>query len=286
MTYDCLIIDDEEALSQSTLEYFELFGVKTAWAADAAACFEFFKSNTAGLILLDINLGTDSGFALCKKLREDYDLPILFISARTSDDDVLLALGIGGDDYIPKPYSLSVLLAKVKAVLKRYRNTEANSETSGFIFGKFYVDFDKGRVIEYATESVTDNSVKKDTGNSTDDDKRNVADNAADNITKNYNGSDINSITDNGINDVNKIGTDLKLKTMEYRLLVYLIQNRNRVVSKEEIFRDVWEDAITGDNTLNVHIRRLREKIEDNPNEPQYIQTVWGIGYSFEGGRK
>ena len=250
MTYDCLIIDDEEALSQSTLEYFELFGVKTAWAADAAACFEFFKSNTAGLILLDINLGNDSGFALCKKLREDHDLPILFISARTSDDDVLLALGIGGDDYIPKPYSLSVLLAKVKAVLKRYRNTEANSETNGFAFGRFYVDFDKGRVIEYSINNANKND------------------------------------TDKGIDSAAKSGTDLKLKTMEYKLLVYLIQNRNRVVSKEEIFKDVWEDAITGDNTLNVHIRRLREKIEDNPNEPQYIQTVWGIGYSFEGGSK
>ena len=260
MTYDCLIIDDEEALSQSTLEYFELFGVKTAWAADAAACFEFFKSNTAGLILLDINLGNDSGFALCKKLREDYDLPILFISARTSDDDVLLALGIGGDDYIPKPYSLSVLLAKVKAVLKRYRSTEANPETRGFAFGRFYVDYNKGRVIEY---TAGNSAAENDTG--------------------------INSVNKNSIckhiNSACRCGTDLKIKTMEYKLLIYLIQNRNRVVSKEEIFKNVWEDAITGDNTLNVHIRRLREKIEDNPNEPQYIQTVWGIGYSFEGGR-
>ncbi len=146
----------------------------------------------------------------------------MFISARTSDDDVLLALGIGGDDYIPKPYSLSVLLAKVKAVLKRCRSTPDDS----FTFGRFTVDF--------LRERVTAN------------------------------------------------GEDLKLKAMEYKLLAYLIKNRNRSVSKDELFLNVWKDSITGDNTLNVHIRRLREKIEDDPNEPRYIKTMWGTGYSFE----
>ena len=222
MIYDCLIIDDEAALSQSTLEYFELFGVKTAWVPDASACFDFFKENTTGMILLDINLGDDSGFALCKKLREKYDLPILFISARTSDDDILLALGIGGDDYIAKPYALSILLAKVKAVLKRYRGTENNT----FNFGRFCIDFVRDRITED--------------------------------------------------------GEDLRLKTMEYKLLIYLVQNRNRVVGKEELFRNVWNDAITGDNTLNVHVRRLREKIEEDPNAPRFIKTVWGTGYCFE----
>ena len=224
MEYDCLIVDDEEALSQSTREYFGLFGIQTAWVTDADGCLNFFKSNTTSLILLDINLGNDSGFTLCKKLRESYDIPILFISARTSDDDVLLALGIGGDDYITKPYSLSVLLAKVKAVLKRYRGTEENT----FTFGRFTVDYGRARVT------------------------------------------------------VN--GEDIKLKTMEYKLLVYLIKNSSRVVPKEELFSKVWNDAITGDNTLNVHIRRLREKIEENPTAPRFVKTVWGVGYSFEEG--
>ncbi|MDR0249520.1 MAG: response regulator transcription factor, partial [Oscillospiraceae bacterium] len=123
MQYDCLIIDDEELLSESACEYFNTFGVKTAWADSAGACFDFFRENKADLILLDINLGNSSGFDLCRKLRETTDIPILFISARTSDDDMLLALSIGGDDYIQKPCSLSVLLAKVKAVLKRCQGT-------------------------------------------------------------------------------------------------------------------------------------------------------------------
>jgi two-component system, OmpR family, response regulator RegX3 len=220
--YDCLIVDDEAALSKSTCEYFNLFGVSTYWAEDERACFEFLSKNQAELILLDINLGNSSGFEICRRLRNTTDIPILFISARTSDDDVLLALNIGGDDYISKPYSLSVLLAKVKAVLKRYRGNRSVT----FTFDEFLIDF--------TTEKLF------------------------------------------------RCDSEIKLKAMEYKLLAYLIQNKNRTISKEELFQRVWQDAITGDGTLNVHIRRLREKIEEDPNEPKYIKTIWRTGYSFE----
>ncbi len=123
--YDCLIVDDEEALSQSTCEFFNMFGIKTFWVSDKTACFDFLLKNKVDLILLDINLGQSSGFEICKELRTTMDTPILFISARTSDDDVLLALNIGGDDYIQKPYSLNILMAKVKTVLKRYKSNYA-----------------------------------------------------------------------------------------------------------------------------------------------------------------
>jgi len=218
-----LIVDDEEALSESTRDYFNMFDVKTAWVADQTACINFFRSNETDLILLDINLGDSSGFELCKRLRETINVPILFISARTSDDDMLLALNIGGDDYIQKPYSLSVLLAKVKAVLKRYKT----AETDTFEADNLKIDFISGGVF----------------------------------IS----------------------GKKIELKTMEYKLLAYLAKNKGRNITKDEIFRKVWEDSITGDNTLNVHIRHLREKIEPNPNEPRYIKTVWGTGYVFAG---
>ena len=224
MKYDCLIVDDEEVLSQTTCEYFNMFQVKTFWVADKRACLDFFKENETDLILLDINLGNSSGFELCKQLRETMDIPILFISARTSDDDLLLALNIGGDDYVSKPYSLAILLAKVKAVLKRYQSSVSKENT--FIIDNLVIDFDN----------------------------RNISVN----------------------------GQKIELKAMEYKLLHYLIKNKNRVISKDEIFRCVWRDSITSDNTLNVHIRHLREKIEKNPNEPQYIKTVWGTGYVFE----
>lgn len=174
------------------------------------------------MILLDINLGQQSsGFEICKKLRKTTNIPILFISARTSDDDVLLALNIGGDDYIQKPYALSIILAKVKTVLKRY-----GGDVDVLSFGSFTMDL----------------------------------------------------ISEKLMND----GCEIKLKAMEYKLLSYLIQNKNRPLAKEELFSNVWNDAITSDGTLNVHIRKLREKIEENPNEPRYIKTIWGTGYVFE----
>jgi len=225
MTYDCLIIDDEAALSESTCEYFNMFDVNTAWVATTQACKEFFLSNAASLVLLDINLGNESGFDLCKHLRKTTDIPILFISARTSDDDKLLALNIGGDDYIQKPYSLAVLLAKVKTVLKRYTSSHENTPKV-VTSGAFSIDLSNGTV------------------------------------------------------KIN--GKRLDLKAMEHKLLTYLVSNKNCVVTKDEIFAKVWEDSFVGDNTLNVHIRHLREKIEQNPKEPQLIKTIWGVGYVFE----
>ncbi|MDE7303276.1 MAG: response regulator transcription factor [Oscillospiraceae bacterium] len=226
MKYDCLIIDDEKMLADSTAEYFNLFGVTAAVVYDAAECRSFFENNSASLLLLDINLGNDSGFDLCKELRQKTQIPILFISARSSDDDKIIALNIGGDDYIQKPYSLGVLLAKVKAVLKRYGQSADTAYSDGWLT----VDFNAKQVI-------------------------------AD-------------------------GVPAKLTALEFRLLTYLMKNENRVVSKQEIFDNVWEDKFTGDGTLNVHIRKIREAIEREPSDPKYILTVWGDGYKFIGGKQ
>lgn len=137
MNYDCLIIDDEKLLADSTAEYFNLFGVKTAVVYSAADCRRFFEENTAELLLLDINLGDGSGFELCRELRQKTGIPILFLSARTSDDDKIIALNIGGDDYIQKPYSLGVLLAKVRVVLKRC----GQQKDSEYYDGRLRIDF-------------------------------------------------------------------------------------------------------------------------------------------------
>ncbi|MDE7294919.1 MAG: response regulator transcription factor [Oscillospiraceae bacterium] len=225
MKYDCLIIDDERLLADSTSEYFNLFGVSAAAVYSAAECRDFLENNQAELLLLDINLNSDSGFELCRELRMKTQIPILFISARSSDDDKIIALNIGGDDYIQKPYSLGVLLAKVKAVLKRCRQ---NTETA-YADNWLTVDFDSKEVIAN--------------------------------------------------------GVTAKLTSLEFRLLTYLIKNKNRVISKQEIFENVWKDKFTGDGTLNVHIRKIREAIEPEPGSPKYIITVWGDGYKFQGAR-
>ena len=147
MDYDCLIIDDERLLADSTAEYFNLFGVRTAVSYSAEECRRFFGENTAGLLLLDINLGDGSGFELCRELRARTDIPILFLSARTSDDDKIIALNIGGDDYIQKPCSLSVLLAKVKVVLKRYGASGREQTQDGYSDSRLTVDFGSRQVL-------------------------------------------------------------------------------------------------------------------------------------------
>ena len=153
MRYDCLIIDDEKLLADSTAEYFNLFGVSTAAVYSVSQCREFFLRDTASLLLLDINLGDGSGFELCRELREKTEIPILFISARTSDDDKIIAFHIGGDDYVQKPYSLGVLLAKVQAMLKRLGHC-GNAKDTGYSDGRLTVDFQAKQV------SVDGNAVK------------------------------------------------------------------------------------------------------------------------------
>ncbi|MCR4646696.1 MAG: response regulator transcription factor [Oscillospiraceae bacterium] len=225
-----LIIDDEPELAEYTAKYFTISGVPTEFVHNADEARAFFKEYSCSLILLDINLGTDSGFDLCREIREQLNVPIFFISARSSEDDMLLALGIGGDDYICKPYSLGVLLAKVKAALKRYEESggkaQAEDATALIRLGNACIDLQKASVI--------------------------------------------------------KDGKAQPLKAMEYKLLVYLLHHKNRVIPKDEFFEKVWETDYVSDVTLNVHIRHLREKIEDDPSHPQYIRTVWGVGFMLE----
>ena len=231
MKYDCLIIDDEEVLARNTCEYFNMFEVKTKATFSIAEAEDFFRENETSLILLDINLGDGSGFEFCKKIRESKNIPILFISARNTDDDKIIALNIGGDDYIEKPYSLGVLLAKVRVVLKRYGA------------GADGADGKKEDEKKFVDGSVTIDYVNK---------------------------------------KVFHAGEEKKLTSLEYTLLKYLTNNANRLITKQELFDNVWNDKFTSDGTLNVHIRKLREAIEEDPQDPRRIVTVWKEGYRYE----
>lgn len=228
MKYDCLIIDDEQTLADNTCEYFNMFEVGTACVYSTAMAEEFLKENEVSLILLDINLPDGSGFQLCKKIRESMNIPILFISARNTDDDKIIALNIGGDDYIEKPYSLGVLLAKVKVVLKRYASTTC-------------------------IETQKEEGAYKDERIEIDDINKKVLVN----------------------------GQEAKITSIEYKLLKYMTENPNRLITKAELFDNVWNDKFTTDGTLNVHIRKIREEIEVDPKNPKYIVTVWKEGYKF-----
>jgi two-component system response regulator RegX3 len=236
MHYDCLIVDDEIELAKMTAEYFEMFDVKTQYVESAASCFDFLAQNEVELILLDINLGDGSGFDVCKKVREEYKLPILFISARQSDDDVLIALSIGGDDYVKKPYSLAVLLAKVKIQLEKAEELR------------------QLKTLENAPAIVSEEQAVSSDSFALDEPTMSV-------IVK---------------------GQRISLKAKEFVLLKCLYDHRNTIVTKDALFEEVWGDKFYSDGTLNVHIRKLREKLEKDPNNPDMIKTIWGTGYMLE----
>lgn len=242
MHYNCLIVDDEKELAQMTCEYFNLFDVSAVWTDTSKGCEQMMDAHSFDLILLDINLREESGFQLCKKIRDISNIPILFISARQSDEDILVALNIGGDDYIKKPYTLSVLLAKVKAVLKRL-NTSIMAGT----------DFDKEKQTE-PDEGHRERQIKKCGKIRLDDATMRVS-----------------------------VGErEVQLKAKEFKLFSCLFDHRGTIVTKDVLFETVWGDTFYSDGTLNVHIRRLREKLEENPNEPELIKTVWGTGYILD----
>lgn len=241
MNIKCLIVDDDVTIAENTAEYFNMFDVPTAYVTSYDEAIEFLEGNETSLILLDINLGERSGFELCKQVREDYDMPIFFISARKSDDNALIALNIGGDDYISKPFSLNVLLAKVKAVLARY---------------------------EKAIEAVKSASPKPSSGT----------------VLREEGKIQVSSelILDTHAHKLLRGNENMALKAMEYKMLLYLAQNRGRVVTKDELLTSVWEDEFIGEGTLAVHARHLREKIEKDPKNPEILKTVWGVGYMIE----
>lgn len=234
MHYSCLIVDDEEPICQTTCDYFNLFDLPSAYVTSYEDVWNFLEDNTVSLLILDVNLGKHSGFELCKKLRERLEIPILFISARDSEADILTALNIGGDDYITKPFSLSILLAKVRIMLKR---CEAAAKT-----------------------------VPEETGLSTPEtnSRRSIR------LDYNYHQLLINN-------------SPIRLKEMEFKILSYLMEHAGTVISKEEFFTEVWKDSFISEGTLSVHIRRLRQKIEEDPDHPIHLKTIWGVGYVWEG---
>jgi len=241
MDYKCLIVDDDITIAETTAEYFNCFDVPTAFVTSYDGAVEFLDENEVSLILLDINLDGKSGFELCKKIREQYDMPILFISARKSDDNVLMALNIGGDDYISKPFSLNILLAKAKAVMGRYEKAAEAVRKASAVSVSEKVVCEDGRY-QLAPEMYLD--------------------------TENY--------------KIIKNGESIGLTVLEYKMLLHLLENRGRTITKDELLNSVWEDEYIGEGTLSVHARHLREKIEKDPKNPEIIKTVWGVGYIIE----
>lgn len=223
-----LVIEDDPEIRQMLQDLLESEGYTVITASDGESAYTRFAADSFDLVLLDLMLPKRSGTEVLRTIRgSGSTVPVLILSARDSDSDITLGLGIGADDYITKPFSVSQVLARIKASIRRSTvYTKAPEPPSVLSAGPL--------VMDCAAHSVT------------------------------------------------KAGVPLELTAKEYEILRLLLAHPNRVYTKAQLYAAVWDDAYLGDeNAVNVHISRLRSKIEDDPRKPAYILTVWGIGYKL-----
>jgi len=224
-----LIIEDDTAIAAIERDYLAIDHFEVEIAPDGKSGLEKAMEGGFDLILLDLMLPGVDGFTVCRKLRESLDIPILMVTARREDIDKIRGLGLGADDYIEKPFSPGVLVARVKAHLARYARLKEPDRAPE-------VEINIGRLrINIATHRVYVN------------------------------------------------GSEIELKNKEYELLLFMARNKDVVFSRETLYERIWGMDAMGDNaTVAVHINRLRDKIEEDPGSPRYIQTVRGAGYRFK----
>lgn len=247
--YDCkiLLVDDEKALREMVSGFLRRAGFhKVTVAANCMEAEELFAQKAPHLVLLDVMLPDGDGFSLFKKLREMSEAPVIFLSARDEDESRLRGLGLGADDYITKPFLPEELILRVTAVLKRVYRVKSMQEQESVELGRCTVDLGSG-VVHWDRD-------------------------AADGSGGVYGSSQVNGME-------GKNG-EITLTAKEYAILQKLAQERGRIVTIDALCDAVWQEENYGyENTLVVHIRRLREKIEEDPSHPKYLLTVRGLGY-------
>ena len=229
--FNILVCDDERDIVSALQIYLESDGYTVFKAYNGKEAIDILSENEIHLILMDIMMPIMDGITAMVKIREQSNVPVILLTAKSEDTDKILGLNVGADDYITKPFNPVEMLARVRSQIRRYTklggNTSVNNE---------------------------------------------------------------NLLTIGGIslNDASKIvtvdGETVNLTPTEYEILKLLMQNKGRVMSQKEIYESVRNELAFGaENTIAVHIRHLREKIEINPSERRYIKVVWAHGYKFEG---
>ncbi len=224
-----LIIEDEEAIADLEKDYLELSGFEVEIEDRGDTGLTKVLKEEFDLIILDLMLPGVDGFEICKKIREEKNIPVIMVSAKKDDIDKIRGLGLGADDYMTKPFSPSELVARVKAHMARYERLIGSG--------------------------IQENEVIEIRGIKIDKTARRV-----------------------WIH-----GEEKAFTSKEFDLLTFLAQNPNHVYTKEELFSKIWDMESVGDiATVTVHIKKIREKIEFNTAKPQYIETIWGVGYRFK----
>ena len=223
-----LLVEDDGDIAELERDYLEADGFAVDVSSDGDEGMRLARTGDYCLILLDVMLPSADGFAICRAVRKERDIPILMVSARLEDVDKIRALGLGADDYIVKPFSPSELVARVKAHIARYERLKGDVQESipALHFGALEIQPQTHRIFVS--------------------------------------------------------GREVRLAAREFELLLFLAQHPQIVFSKEALYDRIWGlDAVGSTSTVSVHMNRLREKIETDPANPCWLQTVWGAGYRF-----
>lgn len=224
---EILIVDDEPGIIRLIAMYLEREGYQTVSARTGAEALDIVSNNPPALVVLDIMLPDIDGWEVCREIRRTSDVPIIMLTAREGDEDKIVGLEIGADDYVTKPFVPRELVARVKAILRRARTAPAESSESRLDYGELTIDTAK-REVRLRGELVT-------------------------------------------------------LRAKEYDLLLELARRPGVVFTREKLLQDVWGYDFFGDSgTIDVHVRRLRAKLNDDSSNPRFIETVWGVGYRLK----
>ena len=211
-----LLVEDDKEIREGVEIFLKSQGYAVFQAADGVEGLKVLEEREIDLAIVDVMMPRMDGITMTAKLREKYDFPVIFLSAKSEEVDKILGLNMGADDYITKPFTPMELMARVNSQLRRYHRF-----------------LDRLKVNEETVEVTVDDKT-------------------------------------------------VKVTPIEFKILLLLIQNPGRVFPAEEIYERVWNERAVNTDTVMVHIRNLREKIEVNPREPKYVKVVWGVGYKIE----
>lgn len=221
------LLEDDYAIATGLCYSLENEGYSVTHASGVKQAIDIISKEKFSLYIFDLTLPDGSGYDVCKEIKKQGDLPVIFLTAYDDEVNVVMGFEFGADDYISKPFRLKELLVRIKSVLRRYNNETADG------------------VIKFKDLTVNTNEAK-----------------------------------------VYKDGNEIILTAMEYRLLLILLNNRGKVLSRTQLLENIWDvdGDFVEDNTLTVYIKRLRDKIEEEPNRPLIIKTVRGLGYMIDNG--
>lgn len=233
MSVKVLLVEDEKSIAEGIIYNLKNEGLKVTHVDDGKIAIDIFNEEHFDLLILDIMLPEVSGLEICKKIRKSSNVPIIMLTAKDDENDKITGLEMGADDYITKPFSVKELISRVKAVLRRTKNSEL----------LYALDEDLNFAKEITIGNIAMNSLRYE------------------------------AKIDNEV---------IELRPREFELLYYLCENAGNIVSRDKLFSKVWGYSFAGNSkTLDVHIQRIRERIEVNPKSPKRLVTIRGVGYKL-----